>query len=156
MKRLFSVLLCMMVFVGAVTPAKAVEEADLSEQVTVEEETIVEDSVSGEEEAIAPLATTKTRVVTTTKTYSVSGKVIAKIALRAKFAYDGSSVRVVSKQVTQKDTYDGWKFTQTSLTGSGGFTSGGKVTLKGNLKKTGVETVSVTITITCSKSGTIS
>jgi hypothetical protein len=85
------------------------------------------------------------------QTYHKNGVVIAQIAVTASFQYDGKTVSVLSKKVYQKDTYQGWSFTQTSFT-----SSGGTVRLKGTLKKSGNSSVSVDLSMTCDKNGNIS
>ena len=152
MKRLCSTLLCMIVLIGvAVMPAEAVDNADALDEVTVEETITVENRVAAGGTTAVPLSSSTVATVTKTKKYTTSGKVIAKIAVTAEFSYNGSSVKVLSKKVSKKEVYSGWSFTQSSFT-----SSGGTVTLKGSLKKTGVSAVPVSLKITCDKNGNIS
>lgn len=152
MKRLCSTLLCMIVLIGvAVMPAEAVDNADALGQVAVEETIVVGNRVAAAGTVAVPLSGSTTVPVTKSKKYTTSGKVIANIAVTAEFSYNGSSVKVLSKKVSKKEVYSGWSFTQSSFT-----SSGGTVTLKGSLKKTGVSAVPVSIKITCDKNGNIS
>ena len=77
--------------------------------------------------------------------------VIAIIAFEAVFRYDGSSVSVVSKTVTQTNTYEGWSYKQKSFT-----SSGGTVTLNAKLTKLLIFNNSFTFTLSCDRSGNIS
>lgn len=152
MKRLYSTLLCVIVLIGLVMPAKAVDCADILEQVTVEEEIIIGNRVIATEEATTPFSSSSITIpATKTKKYSKNGKVIANIGVTAEFCYNGTSVKVVSKKISPKALYDGWSFIQSSFT-----SSGGTVSLKGRLEKSGVSPITVSITITCDKNGNIS
>lgn len=64
--------------------------------------------------------------------------------------HDGSSVSVVSKELTKCETYDGWSFSSSSLT-----SSGGTITFSGKLKK-GLASLDVKLTLSCDKDGNIS
>lgn len=77
--------------------------------------------------------------------------VIGIIAFQAVFRYDGSTVSVVSKTVTQTDTYRGYNYKQQSFT-----SSGGSVTLEGKLTKLLVINHSFTMTLNCDKNGNLS
>ena len=76
---------------------------------------------------------------------------IADIAFPVTFRYDGSSVSVVSKAVTQTDTYNGWNYKQNSFT-----SSGGTVTLDAKLTKLLLFNVPFTMSATCDANGNIS
>lgn len=58
---------------------------------------------------------------------------------------------MVSKSVTQSDTYDGWSYVQNSLT-----SSGGTVTLNAKLTKWIILNTSFTMTLSCDEDGNIS
>jgi hypothetical protein len=79
------------------------------------------------------------------------GVTIGIIAITALFRYDGNSVYVISKAVTQTDTYEGWNYKQNSFT-----SSGGTVTLDAKLTKLLVLNIPFTMTLTCDKNGNIS
>jgi hypothetical protein len=95
-------------------------------------------------------ARSSTVTVVKTRTYKKSDTTIAVITVSATFSYTGSSVSVSKKQVTQSDTYEGWKYSQTSFT-----SSGGTVTLSGKLTRLLNSTVPVSVTITCDANGKI-
>lgn len=65
--------------------------------------------------------------------------------------HDGSSVSVVSKELTKCETYDGWSFSSSSLT-----SSGGTITFSGTLKKGLWSSKSITLPLSCDKDGNIS
>lgn len=90
---------------------------------------------------------TATRKATLTK----DDVTIGVIAFKATFRYDGSTVSVVSKSVTQTDTYDGWSYTQNSFT-----SSGGTVTLDAKLTKLLIVNYPFILSLTCDKNGTLS
>ena len=113
---------------------------DLGDGWTVTEELIINDQ-----------ARTASRSATKKQTFSDNGTTIAEIAITGVFRYDGATVSVSSKLVSQKDTYDGWSFTQNSFT-----SSGGTITLAGKLTKPLRVSVSVNIKLTCDKNGNIS
>lgn len=75
---------------------------------------------------------------------------IAVIAFTATYRFDGTSVSVVEKTVTQTDTYGGWGYKQTLFS-----SSGGTVTLEGKLSKWLVFNNSISMSMTCDKNGNI-
>lgn len=79
------------------------------------------------------------------------GVIIAVISVRGVFRYDGNTVSVVSKSVTQADTYEGWNYKQNSLT-----SSGGTIALDAKLTKLLVASIPVDMTLSCDKDGNIS
>ena len=85
------------------------------------------------------------------KTITSGDTVIAVIAIHGVFSYDGTTVSVVSKSVTQTDTYDGWSYKQNSFT-----SSSGTITLDAKLTKLLVLNISFTMTLSCDKNGNIS
>ncbi len=91
------------------------------------------------------------RSVTREKKYYDNGTLIGEIALTVTFCYDGSMVSVVSKSISKCETYDGWSFKQSSFS-----SSGGTVTLTGNLNKLLVLSTNVNISLTCDKNGNYS
>ena len=113
---------------------------DLGDGWTVTEELIINDQ-----------ARTASRSATKKQSFSKNGEAIADIAITGVFRYDGSTVSVSSKVVSQKDTYNGWSFTQNSFT-----SSGGTITLTGKLTKPLRVSGSVNIKLTCDKNGNIS
>ena len=113
---------------------------DLGDGWTVTEELIINDQ-----------ARTASRAATKKQSFSKNGEAIADIAITGVFRYDGSTVSVSSKVVSQKDTYNGWSFTQNSFT-----SSGGTITLTGKLTKPLRVSGSVNMKLTCDKNGNIS
>ena len=86
-----------------------------------------------------------------TRSFYDGDTLIAVIAFQASFRYNGSTVSVVSKTVTQTDTYSGWSYSQESFT-----SSGGTVTLEGKLKYLLLfSTTPVSMSLTCDKNGNI-
>ena len=108
--------------------------------ITIVDELIIQDT----------LTRSSSRTVTLKQTYTKNGNTIAVIAVTATFSYNGSTVSVTSKSVSQSTTYNGWKFTQNSLT-----SSGGTVSLSGKLTKLLNPTVPVNLSFTCDKNGNI-
>ena len=80
-----------------------------------------------------------------------NGVVIGVIAMKGTFRYDGSTVSVASKSVTQTDTYEGWSYKQNSFT-----SSGGTVTLDAKLTKLIFLNIPFTMMLSCDKDGNIS
>ena len=95
-------------------------------------------------------ARASTKEYTRRKTIKRDGSTIGVIAIKGKFSYDGSKVAVVSKSVTQTDTYGGWNYKQNSFT-----STGGTITLDAKLTKLLVPGISFTITMTCDKNGNV-
>lgn len=148
MKRLFSLSCCLILIIAFSVPVFASEQQNLiSYQVTELEDGIVvicelfQDDPTGSSNA----------GYTWRKTIKSNGTTIGIVAIHGTFAYDGSTVSVVSKSVTQTDTYDGWSYKQNSFT-----SSGGTITLDGKLTKLLFVSVPFTMTLTCDKDGNIS
>lgn len=147
MKKVCCLLICAILICGFAFPAAAQEQQTdstrnvivLDNGITLTEELVVFDNAR---------ASTKTGQRTTTVTKS--GTTIAVITIQATFSYDGSTVSVTSKSVTQKTTYDGWSYSQQSFT-----SSGGTVTLNAKLTKLLVISQAVTVKLTCDKNGNI-
>ena len=96
------------------------------------------------------LTRTNTRTATHSKTVYREGILIAEIAYTATFRYDGTTVSVVTKAVTQTDTYNGWNYKQQSFT-----SSGGTVTLEAKLTKLLILSSSFTMHLSCDTDGNI-
>ncbi|MGM9593914.1 MAG: hypothetical protein ACI3U8_06125 [Candidatus Onthomonas sp.] len=150
MKKLSALLLCLLLLCSLFAPAAALDTGadqavstqtiDLGDGWTVTEELIINDQ-----------ARTASRAATKKQSFSKNGEAIADIAITGVFRYDGSTVSVSSKVVSQKDTYNGWSFSQSSFT-----SSGGTITLTGKLTKPLNASGNVNITLTCDKNGNIS
>ncbi|MCD8051438.1 MAG: hypothetical protein LUE89_07160 [Clostridiales bacterium] len=146
MKRVLSFVLCITLLICIVFPNQA-----LAVEATFQG-TNFENGVSYVETLTVDSTSRATgRSWTRSRDYYCSNQLIATIGITATFAYDGSTVSVTSKRVSQKVTYQGWSFSQTSFT-----SSGGTVRLKGKLKKAGNDDISVNLAITCDKNGNIS
>jgi hypothetical protein len=151
MKRLFSVILGLVMTLCLFTPAQAVEIVPATASSTITEIDLGNGITIMKEIVTTQLARTTTSTVEAKNVYTSEKVVIATIAIAATFQHDGKTVSVLTKKVSQKDTYQGWSFTQTSFT-----SSGGTVRLKGTLKKSGNSSVSVDLSMTCDKNGNIS
>ena len=100
MKRLLSMMLCLMtlIIMTTSTSAFAMSESSSSEPYTVEEELVIgsveiENSTNGINSVTTEY---KSRPASKSKKYSNDGDTIANISVTAKFKYNGSSVSVVS------------------------------------------------------------
>ncbi len=83
--------------------------------------------------------------------YSPAGEQAASITISGTFVYDGSTVSVYSKSLTNLATYNGWRFSLSSFS-----SSGGTVTLTGTLKKALFLLQSVSMSLSCDANGNIS
>ncbi len=148
MKRLLAICICAILFVSMVFPASAAEQP--------QEEYMVERVLGNgltmiDEITVYPQRRSTDSRVERTGTIRDGDTVIAIIAFEAVFRYDGSTVSVVSKTVTQTDTYAGWSYKQKPFT-----SSGGTVTLDAKLTKLLIFNNSFTMTLSCDKNGNIS
>lgn len=150
MKQLFSALLCIIALLSLSIPAYASNDANFDMQIISNSETTSNDGICVTEELFSSIvySSSSTQRGSKTKTYTVDGTKMAMITVFAEFCYNGSTVSVVSKKISKKELYNGWTFSQSSFT-----SSGGTVTLKGNLKKNGYPSKNVSISITCDKNG---
>lgn len=148
MKRLILIVLSLILTVSMLPPAMAVErETVISRQETVLENGVVVVDTLVESTSARALGKTAKR----TKEVYNNNVLIARITMVASFQYDGTTVSVSSMGVTQKDTYEGWRYVENSLTASGG-----TATLDAKLTKLLVFNIPVTITITCDANGNLS
>ena len=83
-------------------------------------------------------------------TYKSEGKVIAIVKLEATFGYDGKTAWV-EEAGSDHTTYDGWSYGSEKIS-----TSGNTAKLTAIVKKAGVATVPVSISMTCTPTGSIS
>ncbi len=146
MKKAFTLILCLLLFVTSI-PVYATEDYENGN-------TILENGLIVVDELIIESSSTKSTEKNATRRQSFydGDTLIAVIAFSATFRYDGSSVSVVSKSVTQTDTYSGWSYKQESFT-----SSGGTVTLTGKLKYLLIfSTTTFTMGMTCDANGNIS
>lgn len=151
MKRFLALFLSSVLLLSSLSLASAAPLPEESVSVEHYEEVYEEDGVTVTEElTVYSNARSNQKTAYKTGTYEKSGTTIAEITLKAVFSYNGSSVSVLSKSVSQCNTYNGWSFSQTSLT-----SSGGTVTLTGKLTKLLNSSVSVNLTLSCDKDGNI-
>jgi hypothetical protein len=137
-----------MLLLTATLPTYAAEQTEI----IYCEETVLENGLVIRDEIIVTTnarATDKT--ATRRQTFKQGDTVIAIIAFQATFRYTGSTVSVVSKSVTQTDTYEGYSYKQVSFA-----SSGGTVTLDGKLTKLLLIQQSFTMSLTCDKNGNLS
>ncbi len=83
--------------------------------------------------------------------YSPFGEQAASITITGTFSYDGSTVYVLSKSITNLATFNGWHFTLSSFS-----SSGGTITLSGTLTKALLPSVNISMSLTCDANGNIS
>ena len=148
MKRILSFIICVMLLLTATLPTYAAEQTE----VIYCEETVLENGIIMHDEIVVSSNSRSTdKTATRRKTFKQGDTVIAIIAFQATFRYTGSAVSVVSKSVTQTDTYEGYSYKQVSFT-----SSGGTVTLNGKLTKLLILQESFTMSLTCDKNGNLS
>ena len=148
MKKLFSLVICVILLVSMSIPTYATEQTE----VVYSEETILENGMVMKDEIIVTTNARSTdKTATRRTTISDNDTTLAVIAFKATFRYDGSTVSVVSKSVTQTDTYEGWSYKQNSFT-----SSGGTVILDAKLTKLLILQKSFTMSLTCDKNGNLS
>lgn len=150
MKRVLSLILCMVSLLVLAVPAFAAERTEGN--VVYRDEFTLEDGFTVARE-IVDVSFARSAEKTYIQSWRISdgsSGVIADIAITATYHCDGRSVYVVSKTVSRADTYYGWSFTQNYLVAGGG-----TVTLSATLTKGG-KTMPVTLKMTCDKDGNIS
>lgn len=145
MKKIFAFILCLLLL-GASIPAYATDNYEATT-------TVLENGLRVVDEiTVETNARSTDKSATHTKSFYREDKLIAVISFKATFRYDGSSVIVIYRSVTQTDTYNGWSYTQESFTDSGG-----TVTLTGKLKYLLIfSTTTFTMSMTCDANGNIS
>lgn len=148
MKRIVAFVICLIALVASVPPSQAIS----SSQIIMHEEANLENGITCIDEIIVDHTARSTdKQGRRVKTFLYDDTVIAQIEITVVFRYDGSTVSVISKSVTQKSTYDGWSYNQTSFT-----SSGGTATLKFKLSKWLILNNSYTMSLTCDKNGNLS
>lgn len=149
MKKLVSVILSLLVCLTVCSPAFALEDSVLGTSSIIYSEPDLGDGFTAEDTLIVyENARSNSKPASKTSKIEFDGSTVAVITLHGTFIYDGSSVQVSSKSVT-KTLYDGWSYTQNSLT-----SSGGTITLKGTVSKL-LQKYSFMLTLTCDKNGNI-
>ena len=148
MKRIFAFCLIFVTILSATLPANAVE----NENIILQYETNLGNNITVITEIIEhPQIRSTSKGYTKRNTITQGDSVIAVISIFGLFHYDGTTVSVASKSITQTATYDGWNYNQNSFT-----SSGGTIILKATLSKTLQPNVSLTLTLSCDKDGNIS
>lgn len=148
MKRIFALLLCVCLVCSFAVTANASESSVL----IYSETTVLDDGMIVLDEIFESAGNNRSSDIVRTRrrTYSDNGTTVAVIAITATFRYDGNTVSVVSKSVSQCDTYEGWSYKQTSFT-----SSGGTVTLNAKLTKLLIFNKPIQMTLSCDKNGNI-
>lgn len=146
-KNISTICIFILIF-SMISPASATERQNtfLYTEYSLEDGIVVIDEVIEH-----PQSRSNSKEYTRRKTLVKDDVVIAIISIHGSFQYDGSSVTVVSKSVTQTDTYDGWSYKQNSFT-----SSGGTITLSAKLTRLLVLNIPFTMTLSCDKDGNIS
>lgn len=148
MKKAFILCLCIIISLSFSIPVFASEqEVPLFRQVSELDDGVI---------IVAELfqdgtARSSSKSYTWRKTFTKDGSTIAVIAIHGTFSYDGTIASVISKSVTQTDTYDGWSYKQNSFT-----SSGGTITLDAKLTRLLVMNIPFTMSLSCDKNGNIS
>lgn len=150
MKKGIALLLCLIMVFPLTVSATPVESAE--EAVIISETVTTEDGFTFVDEVIdISQARSADKDYIRRKTIYREDVLVAIIAFTVTFRYDGSSVSVVYKAVTQTDTYEGWSYKQNSFT-----SSGGTVTLDAKLTKLLIFNSPFTMSATCDANGNIS
>lgn len=148
MKKILSAFIAILLLCSVIAPAAAAEQPDV-----IYQETVLENGLTVVDEiTIYSSARATDRSAERKRSFYDGDTLVAVIAFQATFRYTGTSVSVVSKTITQTDTYSGWSFKQNSFT-----SSGGTVTLEGTLKYLLIFNSSdFSMSMTCDKNGNIS
>lgn len=148
MRRILAAFLSLLLVATFAAPVLA----DGEDRVVYAQETVLENGLTMIDHVIdISAARASDKTYARTKTVKDGETVVAVITMTATFRYDGTTVSVVNKAVTQTDTYDGWEYVQNSFS-----SSGGTVTLNAKLTKWFIFNASFTMTLTCDKNGNIS
>lgn len=150
MRKLLAFFVCI-AMLAAVLPTAYAAESDTGVTVSRKEYTLENGLTVIEEITEIVVARSSTKYGEKRTTLKDGDTTIAIIAFIAQFGYDGSSSWVVSKTVTQTNTYDGWSYRQTSFT-----ESGATVTLSFVLSKWLIFNNSYSMRLTCDKDGNLS
>lgn len=148
MKRVMAMFLCLVLVSAFAFPVSAAE----NEEVVHSEEFILENGLRVID-TITVYSNARSSTVTSSRYRNIydGDTLVAYIRFEAAFRYDGNTVSVVSKTVTNTDTYDGWEYVQNSFT-----SSGGTVTLNAKLTKWFIFNTPFSMTLSCDKDGNIS
>lgn len=147
MKRCLLSFVSILILVSLCVPCFAISP---SEQTTVETTVLDNGIVIVDTLTVFENARATTKTASKTREITSGTTLIAEITIKGTFSYNGTTSSVVSKSVTQTDTYDGWSYKQSSFT-----SSGGTITLNGKVTKL-LTSQSFTLTLSCDKNGNIS
>lgn len=148
MKKTLSLLFAFLLLFSFLMPVSAAGQ----EQVIYRDQQELENGITIISEIMEEsLTRSSSKGYTYKKTIAQNDVTIAVISMHGEFSYNGTTVSVVSKSVTQTDTYEGWSYKQNSFT-----SSGGTITLDAKLTKLLVLNVPFTMTLSCDKNGNIS
>ena len=148
MKRFFSLLIvCILIFpLACPVLANTTSEEVYFEECVLENGLRMVDSITVHSNNRASIVSAERK-----KSIYDGDTLVAYIRFVADFRYDGSTVSVVSKTITNTNTYDGWSYAQNSFT-----SSGGTVTLNAKITKWLIFNTPFTMTLSCDKNGNIS
>lgn len=148
MKKIFALLSTFLLFFSFIMPVSAAGQ----EQIIYRGQQELENGITVYIEIIEEsLARSSIKGYTNKKTITKGDVTVAVISIHGEFKYDGATVSVVSKSVTQTDTYEGWSYKQNAFT-----SSGGTITLDAKLTKLLVLSIPFTMTLSCDKNGNLS
>lgn len=148
MKRILVTFICLFLIFSAIVPASA----DEINSIIWQQETVLENNIIVIDEVIDHTnARSSTKAYERRKSFYDGETLIAVIAITGTFSYNGSTVSVLSKSVSQSSTYDGWNYKQSFFT-----SNSGTIALEGNLTKLIVLSIPISMTLSCDKNGNIS
>ena len=145
MKRVLSAFLLVVLLATMFTPVFATQQSRVMDcrEITLENGLRVVDELIEESNGRST-----DRGYTRRRSIYEEDTLIAIVAFYVIFRYDGTTASVAYKSVTQTDTYDGWSYTQTSFT-----SSGGTVMLEWKLSKLLIFNSSFSMGVTCAPDG---
>ncbi len=147
MKRVLSAFLLVVLLATMFTPVFATQQSRVMDcrEITLENGLRVVDELIEESSGRST-----DRAYTRRRSIYEEDTLIAIVAFYVLFRYDGTTASVAYKSVTQTDTYDGWSYTQTSFT-----SSGGTVMLEWKLSKLLIFNGSFSMGVTCAPDGSL-
>lgn len=131
-------------------PASAAEMLDTGKTEIIYVDGLGEVTVTTVTEVYDSVARSSQKSVSKTQKIEYGGQLVATVTLKATFGYDGSDAWVVSSSGV-RDISSGWSYSGQSIA-----KNGGSVTLTATLSKGIGVKIPISITMTCSPTGTIS
>lgn len=148
MKKLIALLLSLLTVASLALPCLAAEDGGT---VLYHEEIDLGDDVTAIEELVEyRFARSSEKTSNFSRTYYKNGVKVADITLYGRFSYTGTSSKAENGAVS-KTTYNGWSYSQNSLS-----YSGNTVSLSATLSKSGSGSIAVSMSLSCDSNGTIS